>query len=428
MPLLPHHRRGLSLLLATPLVYAGIGLGLVPPTSAAVSCDLFDVIASADGVRVSVAQPGELLVESADAQGPAAQATANGLGISQAYAGAPYPGEAATSGVALAGQDPEQIPVYITSQFPSKREASRDIPSGKLVATSAEQLSTAEAKATSGADGQASAGTTTSTARAGCSETGDLVADATTDTEAASFVAGTLRLGRVRSEAHAVIGKDGKPVLSSSLTAGQTTVAGQTVGVTDKGIVYPGGSVPLSDNPLTGALAGAGISVTYVAAVPDSDGKGITAPGLRVETTRQVTGTGPLVTTYTFGRARARVSGEPGLPIDAEFGSTPTPTSGEFSPAGGDVGSTSTPGTFVPGTTTPGTFIPGTPASGGAVAAPAPESAPAGTATTVDVAALRDLELRLPIAGIYLALVVGAVAVFGGGALLRLIGVKLAWT
>src|SRR5437016_3704829 len=71
---------------------------------------------------------------------------------------------------------------------------------------------------------------------------GKLTSIAESTTEAFEVV-GVLRLGRVHAKATAVGHGDGPADVTSELEVGDATVAGQTVGITDAGIVGPAAAV-----------------------------------------------------------------------------------------------------------------------------------------------------------------------------------------
>jgi hypothetical protein len=396
-----------------------LALAVTGVSRADAGCVSFGTVAAADGARVEANHTG-YVVDQADAEGPAAQAVANSRGQSAGYAGAPYPGDAALSGIALAGQDPSALPVYVSSQYPTDPSNSRS--TGSFELRSSSQPSSSHASAVGGSS--VGAGTMSSTAQAGCDAGGAIASTAVTDAEAVSLAGGVLRLGRIHAEAHAAVGADGKTVLSSSLVVGNATVSGQAVQVTDKGLQYPGGEQALPGNPLAEALAAANITVTWVAAQKDPDGGGITAPGLRISVARTVSAAQPTVVTYTFGRGYARATTTPGeQPSTGPGGS------------GGQTGS-GTGTTPQAGTGTSGGLAPGTGSSTGSSApdtsGPAPEVSDPGStggaprAGAVPAGHIGPLEL--PMSGLYLALVVAAVAIFAGGYLIRQIGVRLSWT
>lgn len=404
---------GFSSLAVAPLVAPGAF------AAGETTCSNFDATAAADGVRSGVSSPGFLIVEQVDIQGPAAQAAVNALGVSRAFAGAPYPGEAAMSAVALAGADPGSYPLAVSSQYPAQPHSEADNPVVQLEAESAELSSGASARGDGGSTGQpATAGAASATAKAACSS-GTVRSDAESVAEALSFSNGLLRVGRVFSEAHAVIGSDGQRRLQSRLTAAEITVAGQSVVLTEKGLQAAGSTSPVPENPALAPLKDAGIDVSYIKSTKDSDGKGVLAPALKVELTREVTGTGPTVITYTFGRAYARAGS---VPEDA-LAEPPVPRSPQVSPGAGAA---------------PADPIASAPAAdqsdGAAPVQEAPSEAPAPAVAppagdhsdAVHASAFRGPEFSSE--GLYLSLMGGAVAVLLGGLSLRIFGVRLGWT
>jgi hypothetical protein len=217
------------------------------------------------------------------------------------------------------------------------------------------------------------------------------------------------------------------------------------VGLDNQGLSAAGQSVPLP-NPLGDVLASQGITLRYLAAATDADGRGVTAPGLLISVTAPLNtlpaeplGTGPSTVTYTFGRSTARATG--GLIVAAPGTTTRTTTRAGTSPttptgppgtapgpadtngqAAAPTGSGTVTGDLSGGLTAP-------PATGGESPAVAPVQAADGSASTVTPAAdaLRqpaDVDWEL----IYLAVAVGAGAVIGGNLLLRYLGERLGWT
>lgn len=389
------------------------------------SCVSFGTVAAGDGVRVGVDHTG-FVADQADTEGPAAQAVANSRGQSTGYAGTPYPGEAALSGVALGGQDPSALPVYVISQYPTDPSNSKTAGTFELSSASKSTSSSASAKGGGSSDPSAAAGATGATAQAGCDAKGVIASTAVTDAEAVSL-AGVLRLGRVHGEAHAVVGADGKTTLSSSLVVGDASVSGQGVEITDKGIQYPGGTQVLPGNPLADALAAADVTVTWIEARKDPDGAGITAPGLQVSVARTLFAAQPTIVTYTFGRGYARAKGDP----DEEPAPSPVIDDGG-QPRSGTSGDPVTPPATSGGSITPPEG--GTSGSGfvpwPAIGNPPPSTAgePGASAPVRTRAAGATGPLELPLSGLYLALVVAAAAIFAGGYLIRQIGVRLSWT
>lgn len=384
-------------------------------------CVSFGTVAAGDGARVEVANTG-FVAQQADSEGPAAQAVANSRGLSTGYAGMVYPGDTARSGVALGGQDADALPVYVVSQYPTDPANSKSTGTFELTAASKSGSSRASAKGGGSSNPTATAGATAASAQAGCDDKGVIAGTTVTDDEAVSL-AGVLRLGRVHSEAHAVVGPDGKTALTSSLVVGDASVSGQGVQITDKGIEYPGGTQAVPGNPLAEALAAADVTVSWVAARKDPDGRGITAPALQVKVARTVSAAQPTVVTYTFGRGYARASGDPGEqpapnPVvdndgQGSSGSSEPPPSGTVDRPSESIGTGDTGSAPPPG---PDVADPAVRTNDGSAAAPATRAA----------GSTRPLEL--PWSGLYLSLVVAAAAIFGGGYLIRQIGVRQSWT
>jgi hypothetical protein len=394
----------------------------IAPVSADACADYY-AYAAGDGVLTSVGGPNVLpLGATAESETPDAHALIES-GVSGAFAGSPYPGDFVYSAPGLAGVDPRTYPLTAHSQYPTTPKDSVSQGPISLVAQSAELSSKADAfngGGSSGGDATA-AGASESTANVACADSG-VTADSTTDTQAVN-IAGTLRLGRVHSEAHALLGADGKVTLKTGLAVGQVTVAGQTVEINTDGLSAGGQTVPLP-NPLGDALKSQGITFTYVAPVKDPNGKGITAPGVEISVPLPLDqlpcplcqGTGPTTLTFTFGRAYAAVNGSlsAGGAVDLGSGGSAVGSVGGSSGGGGS-------GSIAPPT-----------ASGSSVGAPSPGSSPVVAGSTPQppqqLQALSsnapDIDWQL----LYLAIAVGAFAVIGGGVLIRQIAERLKWT
>jgi hypothetical protein len=416
---------GTTALLCVPMVLQAASLGSAAGASA--TCDNYNAQAASDGVRAGFAGDNVLpLTNATDAEGPAAFALVQS-GASTGHAAAPYPGDAALSALGLVGNgvDSSLYPTSAQSQYPTRTHAAvSNVPGLSLTSDSTETRS--KAVATAGGDATAGAGndagTSKSVATAECSPTVGITADADTDTEALSFSGGTLRIGRVHSQAHSLTGLDGKVVIKSDLQFGQVTVAGQTVKISDDGFSAAGQVIPLP-NPAGDVLKGQGITLAYVAPVKDPDGRGITAPGLVVSVVLPLNqlgqGTSPSTVTYTFGRAYARTEGSltaPSAGASSGSGGFGVGTSG----SGGGTGSASAPGLSAPGPDT-------APALGETGPAPAVAG---GSGATAAGPATRGVAFGLPSTdwvSLYLALVLGGAALFGGGLVLRRLVERQQW-
>lgn len=385
------------------------------------ACSNFAATAAADGVRSGVASPGFLLVEQADVQGPAAQAVVNGLGQSSAFAGAPYPGDTVMSAIGLVGADPDSYPLAVSSQYPGKPSGATDNPALSLSAASAERSSSAAARGGgSTPDRSASAGATTADAKAECRGDGSVRATAESGAEMLNFSGGVLRVGRVHSEARAIIGSSGETRLESRLAVGEITVVGQTVALTEKGLQAAGSSTPVPDNPVLQPLKEAGIEVSYVKATKDPDGKGVRAPGMKVELTRDAVGTAPTVVTYTFGRAYARAGSAP----DDTLAVSPPPS--PATPVGGSGTAVADPPADSSVSAADGAPI-GAPIAAPAAAPQPPPPAIAEPAQRIQqTAAFGGPEFTSE--ALYLSVTAGAALALLGGLSLRIFGVRLGWT
>jgi hypothetical protein len=419
---------------ATAVLSAPLAVAVAVAAGPTRSCDSYRAHAAADGVRFAFAGDNVLpLTNATSAEGPAAAALV-AAGASSASAAAPYPGDAALSAISLVGGaaggafDSDAYPVAAISQYPTRQHAEvATVPGVRLVADSKELTSKSDAaNGGASADGAGSeAGASRSKTAAACDVDKGITADGDTNTEALSFAEGSLRIGRVHSEAHSLTGLDGKATIKSDLQLGQVTVAGQTVKISDDGLSGGGQVIPLS-NPAGDVLKAQGITLSYVAPVKDTDGRGVTAPGLVVSMVLPLDqagqGTSPSTVTYTFGRAYARTEGA----VTASSGSS-DPGSGGFgvgttSGPAGDTGSASEPGLSAPGPDT-------APALGDPPTGPAPAVA-GGSGAAGAGPATRGVAFGLPgtdWVSLYLALVLGGAALFGGGLVLRRLVERQQW-
>lgn len=422
----PGQRFGMRATVA--LAVSGVTVLVAAPGALSVAieqgCATFEAVAASDGVRTAYTSKEVPLVTTADVQGPAAQGAVNSLGLSTAYAGLPYPGDSLLSLVAL-GTNPDAIPTYIRTQYPAKQKQDASFAATALTASSQERESKASASGPGGsADGAVAAGANSATAVARCDEKGVVESVATTNAEALSFAAGTVRLASVRSHASARVASGAKTELSSSVSVRGLTVAGQHVEITDGELVYPGGEQVRPADPLAQVLSSVGVTITVVGAQADEDGAGVMSAGLRVSTTRELS-SGTTRITYTFGRAYARASGDASplaLPTSPSSSGSAEATPGNVADRHqSDDGATSLLGPLsvpqsgdvpVASSTVPDVAI--------------PEAANAGDDVDSTPAAMFGPP-ALPLAGLYLSLVAGAAAVLTVATLIRLLGVRLSW-
>ncbi|MEW6475797.1 MAG: hypothetical protein AB1679_26375 [Actinomycetota bacterium] len=433
-------------------VLTGSGVGRAGAAGEAAS---YEAVASAEGVRFSMSAPNFVAVETfIDGGGPVSQAVIDGLGNSHAFASLPYPGDLAISGPGLlAGltglPSPPPYPFYVNSSYPTKPEGKLAQPGYELTATSGEASSESSA-ITGGASGDSAVGRTVTRSLANRDPATGAVTAQATGTADVINIGGVLRIGQVDALARVTRSPGQEPVRQAAFTINGVTIAGQTVGFSDKGFTLAGTTTPIpAGNPLTEALKQAKINVQYIARVDNPDG--VVSPGL-VITQEQQMPSGPMVVLrYVFGRmaASATLSGSStsigsDLPVGStgpaepvvEGGSSPTP---ELPPPStpsfvsdtpmtdfdsGTVADTSTGYGFA---TTDLSVPPVTDTGGEAVAdTPAPSPSPGGEVQLATPIAQQPA-MRVDTLSIYVILVVGALVALAGGLLLRLVGVKLKW-
>jgi hypothetical protein len=373
-------------------------------------------IAAADGARVGVEVKDFLVVSNVvDAGGPASQAVLNAFGDSRAYAAYPYPGEIVLTAHGLSQGAAPNYPLIAQSN-PTQQKT--DVGAGPvhLHADSANDRSAASAQSAAGA-GDFAAGTTRSTATTAHDPgTGALTSDAESTVEAVS-INGVLSIGRVHSHAR-MVSQPGAPAQRLADTQlADVMVGGQEVGVTDKGLVLAGTDVPLPpDSTANAMLAAAGITVHYLS--PIKTATTLVAPGLSVTAVKGVPGVGDTTVSYVFGQAAVTAQAEGAAPTavptvsvgptGAGLSAAGSVSPGEASPTGTDVGPLAAPGAAAAPMESP-------------VTAAAPGAAPT---TGYALAAGEGPSSE----SLYVVLAAGAVVLFAGVQLFRILAVKLAWT
>lgn len=390
------------------------------PATAATGPPGFLGVAAADGMRVGVNIDHFVVVSDVvDAGGPAAQAVVNGFGDSKAYAAYPYPGEIVLTARGLSQGAAPEYPLIADSSNPTRPTGSVSQGPYDLKATSTDDASNAVATAT--ADGGAVvAGRTRSTASVRRDPaSGAVTADAETTLEGLSF-GGVLSLSRVHSHVH-VIGRPGAAALRSTETQfGDVTVSGQQVGLTDKGLVLPGTTVPLPpDSTANAVLTAAGITVHYLAGY--GQGSTAVAPGVAVSVLQDVPGVGRTTVTYTVGQVSA--TARPGVlattgTVLPPLGTPDRPDLPLTSGPAGAPGSAGSPATVDLG---------GAPAPATAPAAAAPAAA-AETPQTAPSYRAAGLSTGPSSVSLYAVVAIGAVVMAGAAQLFRVLAVRLAWT
>jgi hypothetical protein len=437
-----------------------VGVGMVPAVVAvrpgpAVAGGSFSGLAAADGVQVAMSSKGFLVVDGGSAGQPSAQAVVDSLGTSVAYAASPHPTDAALTGPGLAASmGAPALPAYpfiAQSSHPTTPKATVEQGPVRLTAESAERSSTGRAGTVPASRDDGTAfGRSEADADVVADPAGPVASTAVSTVEAFSAADGVLRIGRVRSEATVVRDPDGEPKRHSTLDVAQVTVAGQSVGFGEGGLVFPGGPAAVPRNPVADTLAGAGVTVRYLAPSATPDGAGIVSAGVEVQVTREVTGSAPTTVSYVLGRSFAyvgEVTAPDALPDTGTLIDSDAGASDGASAVAGDAAALRAPG---PATTAAASLLPAAfsdelsgssfgssalsgdspaAAGSGSFGASDPAGSPAGPdsgpsleaapATSAHPAPLFDA------GGSYLVIVLAALALAGGAQLLRILGVKL---
>ena len=293
--------------LAAGTLIMAVGVSMPRTVGAATT---FEAVAAADGIRVGMRVPNAPVTDTpVDSGGPTAQAVLNSSGVSRAFASHPYPGEAVVTGPGTVagftgGQvSPPAYPFVVASDYPTVPKQSNESGPYSLKATSGERRSESEARV-----GAASGPLVSSQAVVELDAAGGATSAAVSDVS--SLAVGDVRLGRVLSTARVARGADGALTRSSDLQVTGFTVAGTTVALGPSGLTLAGSAVPLPPaDPVRQTLAGAGITVTYLAAQPHPNG--VVAPGLAITAPVQLAGGSTATVTYTLGQTSASIAGVP---------------------------------------------------------------------------------------------------------------------
>lgn len=382
--------------------------------------DTCPVVASAQGVQLMGRQSDQLVLQGATgASLPHAQACVNfAISDSSGFAGGPYPGDLVLTAPALVrgatGLPVPDYPAHAASRSPGTEDSEIEQPGFSLSSHSSETSTEARAHTGVGRDG-AEAGSALVTASAEVDpDARSATATAASDTQPVT-VNEVLELGRVRSTATAEIDADGKVGRTSTLLVGRTAVAGQVVQITPEGVEAAGQTAPLPAADPVEQLEAAGIEVRYL--TEEKTERGVLSAGIEVTVRRTDPDTGAVTTVaYTFGRAFAAVA-----PVEARGGTPAAPDAPAIPPLA-EGGPAVADGQVPPESA---------PVAGGAAPAPAeaPEAAEAAPAPAVAQPIRRvGNPVDMGLAGLYLVVVFGALAMVASGTLLRLLGVRTRWT
>lgn len=409
----PVHRKAVALL-GTALVLApGALLGSVASADAT-----YSALAEATGTRLIFTNESIPLNVAPQLQGPTASAKQNSLQQSDAYAAFPYPGEevAGVPGV-VGGTAMVPLPAYPFVIATSFGDGARQLsyPGIELRSESAQTLT--QATATGGSTG---AGATSS---ARIARDGDaIVAKASTDADALR-IGDALVISGLHATASAARDSAGTLTRTSTLAFTSLTAPGLRIAAKDgKFTVTSGAGAPTaSDVPaaeVAKALTQAGYPSTYQGAQETKDG--VIGAGLQITATLPAPPpgsaggfSGETPVTYSLGLLKAEVAytalpGEAGPAVPAaDLGAGPATAAVPGIDAATGLVATDPGVAAVPAT------VPGL-------------GSPAGTAPTIDLAALQASRAAVgsDVGWIYLMVAAVGAAAFAGCAVLRYRGVR----
>lgn len=415
-----------AVVFAAGVFVAGASTGAAAETAPEEVCS---VVAAARGLNVMVTVDNQaLLAAPTGVAAPVVETCVDhGLGESRSFASSPYPGE---NGLGLSnlvlssirnetGTPVPNYPAHASSSYPSKKDETIGQPGLSLRASSTETSSQARGILRPAEDAAAAISSFATAESITDLGTGSSGAIATSDTSPL-VINDVLRLGQVHSAATAKVGRDGKVVRTSELRIGRTEVGGQVVEITPEGVHAAGQNAPLPQDEPAAALEAAGVEVRYLA--EEKTARGVLSAGVEV-TAQQRVDSGVVTVRYTFGRAFAAAAAvEDRSGAGDGVGDSDGSVSGVGSAGAGDSGAAPTGGLAAGSAPTPAEVGNAVPAQAPA----APETAPPPVVAAAGWLASTPGDMGL--AGTYLVMVFGALAMFVGGTLLRLLGVKTRWT
>lgn len=375
------------------------------------------VLAVAQGVQVTASRSDNIVLKHPAGPGvPVAQSCVDyGLREATALASSPYPGSFLASPPVPTG-----YPLHARSRYPGTEESTVDEPGTKLVARSSETESIGRGR--TAPDQESDIGSALAVAESSVDPAaGTSIAKATAEVQPFT-IADVLTLGKVESIATARASQDGTIKRGSDLRIGQTTVAGQHVEITPRGVRAVGQNAALPDTgDVTEQLAQAGVTVRYLRAEKTS--AGILSAGIDISV-RNEDPSGAVTTSHiVLGRSFATAA-----PVDA----APTSRGGQQG-AAEQVASDGGSGSVSPGpapAVAPVAVPESAPTAAGAPAAPDAVPGPdvAGEQGATRSMALVGPPVDLGVGAVYLVIVLGGLVMFVSGTLVRLLGVKTRWT
>ena len=231
--------------------------------------------------------------------------------------------------------NPGNYPFYVASSYPSKPDNNAGVVGYDLKVHSEETSSTASA-ASGGGSGDNAVIQGVATSHAARDAAGAVNASSQSDSKAISF-GDVLRIANAHATASVVRAPGAEPTRTADFSMTGVSIAGQTVGLSDKGFTLAGTNTALPDSsPLRKALSERGITVTYLHRTDTSEG--VISPGLMVTQTSAAPDGGPAtVFQVVLGQAVAYVtnSAVAGIPAPAAgAGGTTTADTGSGPGAG----------------------------------------------------------------------------------------------
>jgi hypothetical protein len=391
----------------------------------------FSVTAAADGIRTLESDPSLLpLGLTGDGGGPTAQVGVSTTGYSVGFAASPNPSAIAVGAPALVGNGVPGYPLAVRSSYPTNPTASQDVGADTLLATSSARMSQA-----SGSSGGSASALRQDQASAHAEAAGSVAADsaradASATAEGIAF-AGVLTISRVHSEAHVTRAAGRAPVRKASFAIGAATVAGLPVTIDESGVHAAGQAVALG-TPVADILASAGVMLSVT---PEKDTPtGVVAPSVQLSVSQTLPAGGTATTTYTFGFADAEIA--------AAAGTTPaSPVATLAAPASHPTPATAAPSRHPATTSTtsaPASVLLADQALSGLLTTRSPPVA-ISPVTISPAAATQGTQLaqastrgqvggRVDALGLYLVVAGAALVMLATSQLVRIMGVRSAWT
>lgn len=430
--------------------------------SSQVNPNSYSLTAEADAFETTVVDKALPLITTASASPIGASATIDALGQSLADAGAPYSPLAFSlpplvNGLTGGSQAPSlpPLPGYVSSTYPENPSNCHTQAGYALCAKTGETSSSGEAEM-----GATQPGTTRgqifASANATANSDGSVTVSGSTGIDLLNFGA-LFDIGNVSSTAEIDEQASQHPVITTNTKLGTITLLNIPTGVSGGAfsLLGVGSAIPLSTAvlpALNALLAPGGISLTYLPATytytdgstttgtPDNSRtiQGLDSGGLQITETKNLPSQGDVTTQFTLGRVHLLATDSAGAPpgglapggsgsgLDSASPDTTAMSSISPSDSFGAPGGASSVTAVTEGAPTASSptiaVAPG--GSGQSVVTPTRPGSPARSSLSADRAASGGPSGESS----YLILIVAALAALGGSQLIRLLGVRLAFT